>query len=219
MGLVLAFFQDGFTRSLRKNLLQLKLKDRLGMIASFILIDLDNSGTLDLDEFGDFLKMVTNDRINEKQIQKIFSQINTNEDDEENESSSGLSIKEFVEGIERTSELEFGNREFKPLTFGKFLSLEKRNKRKTLKEKLSFLLEALRWIVYPVVASRYFDILVIGGLFLQIWILSLYGTYTNYEFLDTANGILVLLNVVDVLIKVLVYQAAVTLRNLSMFCV
>lgn len=212
MGLVLSFFQDGFTSSLRKELLQMKTKDRLGMVGAFILIDVNDSGTVDLEEFRDFVKEL-NPRVKDKNIEDIFDSINTSLEKE-----PSLDLEEFVTGVEQSSEIRLENEDFTLYTLKEFLvQYENSNKVgiNTWMERSLFILDCARCILYPVVASRYFRVAVLLGIFLQIWVLAMYGTSSNLEVLDILNGVLVLINVLDVSFMIFVYRRAV----IFLYCV
>lgn len=120
MGLALSFFQDGFTASLRRSLMELKSKDRLGMITAFILTDIvDDSGTVDFIEFRKLVKVIEPDA-NEEHITRVFEMINT--DDTEVEGQQVLDLREFIIGIEHSSEIQIDSHFFTLFSFEEFIN-------------------------------------------------------------------------------------------------
>jgi hypothetical protein len=202
MGLVLSYFQDGFRETLRAALLKLKINDRLGMIGSFILIDLDDSGMIDRQEFICFGKRI-NPMATIEDLDDLFDELDI---DRTNKEERGvLNIKEFVEGIEKSSHV-MQKFNFDVHSVSEFIEPPEEE---TFLNKLKRHSDYLRWTIYPTVSSKGFDTGVLMLLALQIFILSAYGSTEKEDLLDILNGVLVLCNTLDVLLKVFVYRKAV----------
>jgi hypothetical protein len=206
MALVLSFFQDGFADALRSALLRMKLKDRLGMIGAFILIDLNNSGTVDRTEFGRFVKRI-NEYATDKDVDFIFDTLNEADDDDDSEPV--LDVQEFVKGVEQSSEVQLENVNFEISTVQQLRDRHSWEHLSPL-EKAEYAREYVRWSLYPFVSSKSFDVIVLVCIMLQLFVLSLYGSGVSSSSLDTVNGVLVLLNTLDMMFKVLVYGRAVS---------
>eukprot|EP00475_Leptophrys_vorax_P001171 TRINITY_DN1061_c0_g1_i2.p1 TRINITY_DN1061_c0_g1~~TRINITY_DN1061_c0_g1_i2.p1 ORF type:complete len:1273 (-),score=298.37 TRINITY_DN1061_c0_g1_i2:82-3900(-) len=207
MALVLSYFQDGFTEALREALLKLKINDRLGMIGSFILIDLNDSGTIDRTEFKKFAVQV-NQYAGDEDLDEIFDELDV--DRSCREEKGILNIKEFVDGIERSSHLieriDFEAAE--PSDY--FLDEGVILRNEPLMIKLGRYGEIVRWHLYPIVSSKHFDTMVLVCIAFQVFILSIYGSIDDSQLqtLDVLNGVLVLINFCDIVLKVFVYRRA-----------
>ncbi len=210
MALVLSFFQDGFTDSLRKKLRKLKIKDRLCMIGTFILIDLDESGTIDRFEFKQFVQSV-NSSIEEEDISKAFEKINSLQSSEKE--NGVLNIKEFLIGIEDCANI-IQNNYFETRSSQDF---RKSVENEVFIQRVHRYMNILRWQLYPIVSSKLFDLFVLICIIGQVFILSAYGTVENFVVLDVMNMILVMINVIDVFIKIYVFRRAVSFNSFFLF--
>jgi hypothetical protein len=86
-------FQDNFSELQEEEDKKTKLIDRTGMVAAFILLDLDESGSLTAEEFATLMKRVRPD-LGDRQLAAVFKKVDANFD-------GILSIHEFVDGVER----------------------------------------------------------------------------------------------------------------------
>lgn len=108
LALMLSFFEEGFLSTFRSKLREKRLRKRLGLLSSFILMDIDHSGTVDLPEFRSFIQEI-NPLVTDEQVESIFRKLNVHE------SSKGrptLSVLEFVVGVEKSSKLRISNSNF-----------------------------------------------------------------------------------------------------------
>lgn len=207
MGLVLSFFQDGFTASLRTSLLELKFKDRLGMIAAFILADVDDAGHIDLDKFQNFFQAIEPNSSPEH-MRRVFDAINS--DDGDGEEDQVLDIREFIMGIEYSSEIRMDAKFFTPFSYEQFIVKFPYDSSNSIWWKFKYCLQLSRWRLYPFVSSEYFNMVVLSSIILQIMVLTLYGSVSNSAPLDLANGFLLIFNIFDLLCKMVVYGEAVS---------
>jgi hypothetical protein len=202
MALVLSVFQDGFTESLRSRMKLNKIKDRLCMIGTFILIDIDDSGTVDLSEFSQFVKEV-NPLMSSQDIDRTFFALNISK-----EVNQELNIKDFLLGIEEcTSTIQ--NLSFEVLNYRDYLRDDESLKSEFAFQRFLRYIEIIRWILCPIISSHFFDLFVLICIIFQVFILSAYGTVDNLYNLDVANFILVLVNFFDVFLKIFVFRGAV----------
>jgi hypothetical protein len=204
IGLVISFFQEGFTSTLKEKLLREKQKGRLALISSMILIDLNSTGTVEKDEFHDFVKKV-NPGIRKDVCENIFYGF-------KEKHSTSLGIKEFVLGIEKTSKEKLENEDFciNPVHLQISREMQFRDQINSFLSFLSSFINKSRKLAYPLLASPSFDTFVLVCIIIQIFVLSLYGTLSNQTALDFINSIIVLINLMDVILKITAYGKSVS---------
>jgi hypothetical protein len=214
IGLLISSFQEGFTKSLKETILKDKQKGRLGFIGCMILIDLDLTGKIERDEFLAFVHKI-NPNLNEDTALRIFKEMLAlkNRKGNSNEQQNSLDIKQFVLGIEQTSQAKLENEDFviRSVLFKISRPIRFQNQINAFLSSFSRFFNRLRIVAYPIVSSSIFEVFVLICIVLQIFVLSLYGTLSDQSSLDLVNTFIVLVNCVELCLKILVYGRAVSL--------
>jgi len=94
LAMIIYHFQNSFEQMRKEADHEAHLFRRTGIAAAFILMDEDNSNSLEKEECLEFFKSLR-PNVNEKQANTLFTSLNTNKEDNK------IDVKEFVEGVEK----------------------------------------------------------------------------------------------------------------------
>eukprot|EP00808_Paulinella_micropora_P031573 g58345.t1 len=151
LSMVIAIFQNGFTAQRQRELQQSRLLSRTGMIAAFVLLDLDGSGSLDVNELLSFMKALKPriKALDKAWIDEFFKGMDSNKDKK-------IDIKEFIQGIEDDS-------------WEGLVHFDKL--------RLQYWQDCRTWLQVNVFHKSWYNNLNIVIVCCNIWAVALYGTY------------------------------------------
>lgn len=178
LSMVIASFQNEFRASREHNERKQLLLSRAGMVAAFVILDLDSSGALDMQELLHFFHALKPRmrNLNSAYIEGFFSSLDQNDDNK-------IDIQEFVLGIEDNS--------WEGLI--QELSIHKDAHRLTnVREKLKEFLFDRNW----------YDSLTIMLVCCNLWAVAMYGNLSTEYYLDYTCVAFSWIFVIEMMLKV-----------------
>lgn len=178
LAVVVGYFQFEFSNHQVEVLQQQTMLGRTGLVAAFILIDIDESGGISVDEFRQFVSGCCDGPQSRALLVKAFETLDTNQDGQ-------MDLYEFVTGMEK-------------LKLHRLLRRDKPS-RSNVKWRV--------WMRENVFQARsdWWRKLIEVLLLVELLAASLYGLYSPIQHIDAVCHTLLLLFVVEMAAKLVVY--------------